>query len=252
MSTLTTYFASARGWRLISPALALSLLLLLALLARPAAASCGGVTPVSTESELNSAIATYNAVTTAPCVFTIQLTANINLTASTTGIQNGSTDANVRLVIEGAGYTVNGQNTLGIQPFRLTAANLRRVRFNQITITGGYDSDAGGAIESEAGILRVTNSTITGNRANTGGGIATCATCALILENSTISGNRADSSYGGGLLVGGTSTIDSSTIVDNQACSACGGALGVTGFTANVTVTNTFSPTALNPAALLA
>ncbi|MDG4594843.1 MAG: C25 family cysteine peptidase [Candidatus Contendobacter sp.] len=238
MSTLTTYFASARGWRLIGPALALGLLLLLALLARPAAASCGGVTPVGTESALNSAIAAYNAVTTAPCVFTIQLTANINLTASTTGIQNGTNNTGVRLVIEGAGNTVNGQNTSGVRPFSLASSNRRRVRFNQITITGGYvPGQAGGGIESQGGTLRVTNSTITGNHADTGGGISNCSTnCELILENSTISGNRADSSYGGGIRVGGTATIDSSTIVDNQACSACGGALAVT--SGNATVTN--------------
>lgn len=235
MSTLTTYFASARGWRLIGPALALGLLLLLALLARPAAASCGGVTNVGTESELNNAIGNYNAVTTTGCVFTIQLTANINLTASTTGILNNT--SNVRLVIEGAGYTVNGQNTPGVRPFRLNSGNIRRVRFNQITITGGNPGvgQSGGGIESQGGSLRITNSTITGNRADTGGGIASCGNCELILENSTISGNTAITNFGGGIRTNGTTTIDSSTIVANQACNACGGALAVVGSTTTVT-----------------
>ena len=233
-------------YRLYALALALVLLGVVAIAAPAAHASCSGVTPVSNETQLNAAIVAYNATTTTPCVFTIQLTADINLTASTTSILNST--ANVSLVIKGAGFTVNGQNISGVRPFELASSNNRPVTFNQITITGGYvPGQPGGGIASQGGALIVTNSTITGNRADTGGGISICSLlgCGLTLQNSTISGNRADSSFGGGILTSGPATIDSSTIVDNQACSACGGALGVT--SGNATVTNSILANSTEP-----
>ena len=82
MTTFTS--ASARSLRLIIPALALGLFLLLAMAPQPAAASCGGTTTVSNETELNTAIAAFNAEATLPASSPIQLSGNIALTASTT------------------------------------------------------------------------------------------------------------------------------------------------------------------------
>ncbi|MEZ4769615.1 MAG: choice-of-anchor Q domain-containing protein [Caldilineales bacterium] len=228
---------TGRALWFVLAALALAVILVVTSPAQPAAASCGGTTPAGTEAQLNAAIAAYNAVTTAGCTFTIQLTADINLNASTTPINNNT--SGVSLVIEGNGKTVNGGGTLsGVRPFALSSSNLRPVTFNQITITGGDvspSSGSGGGIEVQGGHLTVTNSTITGNTAATGGGISICAICSLTLRNSTISGNTATSSYGGGIVTSGLATIDSSTIVGNRACSACGGALGATAGTATVT-----------------
>ena len=61
MSTYTNRSAKVRALWLIIPALALGLFLLLAIPAQPAAASCGGTTTVSNETELNTAIAAFNA-----------------------------------------------------------------------------------------------------------------------------------------------------------------------------------------------
>lgn len=219
------------------------LIAIIGMAAQPAAASCGGTTFVSNQSELNAAIAAYNAVPAPPpsCVFTIQLTADINLTASTTPILNTDNSGNISLVIEGAGFTVNGLNTSGVRPFTLDTSNLTPVTINQITITGGYVPGAsGGGIQIVNGHLTVTNSTITGNRADAGGGISVGSLIfsRLTLQNSTISGNRADINFGGGILTSGPATIDSSTIVNNQAVSGGGGALGATGSNAAATVTN--------------
>ncbi len=237
MTTFAAQTPSSRAFWLILAALALAVILVVASPAQPAAASCGGTTSVGTEAQLNAAIGAYNAVTTGPCLFTIQLTANIGLNASTTPIQNFT--ANVSLVIEGAGFTVNGGGTSsGVRPFALSSSNSRPVTFNQITITGGDvspSSGSGGGIEVQGGHLTVTNSTITGNRALTGGGISICSTCSLTLRNSTISGNFAPSNFGGGIRINGTATIDSSTIVDNQAASGGGGAIAVGGGTTTVT-----------------
>ncbi len=133
MPTHITRLTPARTMRLIVLALLLGVALLLALPAQPAAASCGGTTTVGTETELNTAITAFNAVATSPCVFTIQLTADISLTASTTTINNAT--SGVSLVIEGDGFAVDGQDTAGVRPFQI-AANTT-VTMNRLTVTGG-------------------------------------------------------------------------------------------------------------------
>ena len=167
MATYTNRSATARAWLLIIPALALGLFLQLAIAPQPAAASCGGTTTASNETQLNTAIAAFNAVATSPCVFTIQLTGSIALTASTTQINNAT--AGVSLVIEGGGFAVNGPGTSGsVRPFDI-AANTT-VKMNRITITGGNATGSGGGI-SNIGILTLANSTISGNASvpNNGG-----------------------------------------------------------------------------------
>ncbi len=237
MSTLPFRPMSSRAVWLVLAALALAVILALASPAQPAAASCGGVTSVGTEAELKAAIAAYNAVNPGPCVFTIQLTADINLTASTTTINNNT--SGVSLVIEGNGRTVNGQGTAGVRPF---TKNFGQVTINQITITGGNRNsggDAGGGITAtQLGSLTVTNSTITGNAAVFGGGIANCngPSCILTVQNSTISGNSAGTA-GGAIYAVGTVTIDSSTLVNNTN-GTLGGALVMVSNTSTITVRN--------------
>ncbi len=227
---------TAKPARLIVVALALllGLILLLAGPAQPAAASCGGVTIVGNETQLNAAIAAYNAVGTSPCVFTIQFSGDIPLTASTTTINNAT--AGVELVIEGAGFAVDGQGTDGVRPFDI-AANTT-VTMNQITVTGGHLTvavDAGGGIRNR-GVLTITNSSINDNESLLfGGGIANETGGALTIRNSTVSGNRTIA-QGGGIINYEVLTLDSVTMTGNQ--TGGGGALFITGSSAVATIRN--------------
>ena len=84
-----------------------------------------------TEVELADAIALVNAET-AIGTHTITLTANIAMTASTTAINNAT--AGVEIVIDGAGFTVDGQNTAGVRPFTIDAGV---VEIRNTLIAGG-------------------------------------------------------------------------------------------------------------------
>lgn len=198
----------------------IALPIMLALLARPATASCGGTTTVSNETELNAAIAAFNAVAASPCTFTIQLSGNIPLTASTTAINNATSGVN--LVIGGATFTVDGQGINGILPFEIAADTV--VEMNDITIRGGNSSSLGGGI-SNFGQLTINDSTITDNKAAShGGGInngRNLVLGTLTVNNSTISNNTAgtdgNTSHGGGIKNwwGSVVTINNSTISGN-------------------------------------
>ena len=87
MSQQTHHLNAFAKLRIGLGALILGVLLAMAGPAQPAAASCGGTTSVSDETELNAAIAAFNAVTTTPCVFTIELSGDIDLTTITTAFQ---------------------------------------------------------------------------------------------------------------------------------------------------------------------
>ena len=238
-----------RTLQLARPALALGSLLLLTLAAQPAAASCGGTTPVDTETELNTAIAAFNADTTSsPCVFTIQLDADIALTNSTTPIHN--VISGMSMIIEGAGHQVNGLGTTGVQPFYVMSGTT--VTMNDLTVTGGkltgtgvpnrgggilnegtltlnrstvarnsVESDGGG-IANHLGTVMITESTISGNLSGLGGGGVDNDGGTVTVRNSTISGNEAASqggsnSQGGGIRNTLNLTLDSVTITDNGA-----------------------------------
>ena len=143
-----------RPYRLAGPALALGSLLLLSLAAQPAFAACGGVTMVGDEAELNAAIETFNADTTAEsCVYTIQLDADIDLKESTTPIQNVISGKS--MVIEGGGFQVDGQDGDnvqgfdGMQPFAIESGTV--VTMNDLTVTGGKPV-GGGALQRGGGI----------------------------------------------------------------------------------------------------
>ncbi|MCB0133679.1 MAG: hypothetical protein KDD75_01040, partial [Caldilineaceae bacterium] len=202
---------------------------------------------VATEGELNIAIGCYNALTT-PGTYTINITQDVALTASTTQINNAT--AGIDLVIEGAGFTVDGQGTAGVRPFDIAASTT--VTMNEITVSGGNVTGpfvSGGGIRNvgnltlnnstlsgnmaeglggglwNGGIVTITNSTVTGNTStdNYGGGLDNSGTGTMTLQNSTVSGNTA-TEHGGGISSFGTTNIDSTTIAGNTSTSY-GGAL---------------------------
>ena len=163
---------------------------------------------VGTEADLNSAIGCFNGKSTAG-TYTITLTDTIGLAASTSNINNST--AGVELLIEGDGFTVNGQNNSGVRPFYI--ANDSVVTMRNIMISGGnMVNDDGGGIYNR-GVLTVTNSTIYGNSAAyLGGGIFNFGGNLFIL-NSTISNNYSDLGSVGDW--NGTTTITNSTISSN-------------------------------------
>lgn len=271
---MTTLSAPARATRpllLALAALLLGVFLAVASPAQPAAASCGGTTFVSNETELNAAITAFNAVATSPCVFTIQLTFGIDLTASTTAINNATTG--VELVIQGGGFAVDGQGTLGVLPFFVDSNT--KVGIDGLTITGGNSVGSvrdGGGLENY-GDLTLTNSTVSGNSAgDEGGGISNFGTMRiegstisgntsgrngggiinqfglgdpnqfdLTILNSTISGNTTGQDGGGVYNRDGASiTIDSTTIADNTGTR--GGAFHIRDATSTATIRSTILP----------
>jgi len=165
---------------------------------------------VSNETELNAAIACYNnkPYSGSSSTFTITLTQNILLTSSTPTIDNYDHD----LVLEGAGFTLDGQNIVGLQPLKISQDT---VQINNITITGGNATGNGGGIYSGEGVLTIINSTIKHNSATgNGGGIANIEGH-LTINNSTISNNSAE--MGGGVYNIDNLTIENSTISNNSA-----------------------------------
>ena len=120
--------------RQIAHAGVLSMLLGLGLLA-PATAQALDLA-AGTEAELADAIAQVNGAGAG--THTITLTARIALTASTPAINNAT--AGVEIVIDGAGFTVDGRNTSGIQPFTILRAI---VEMRNIIITRGSARSGG-------------------------------------------------------------------------------------------------------------
>ncbi len=181
--------------------------------------TCGFNMSVGNEADLNAAIACFNAAGAAG-LYTITLTANIPLTASTTAISNAT--AGVELKIAGAGFTVNAQvpapSTTVRRPFNI-AANTK-VTVENLTIkdgnagTCGTNTCYGGGIINR-GFLTLIKVTLTGNRANQGGGLYNAAPGAtLAIRNSLVNANTARVA-GGGLSLLGTTTVDSSTVSNN-------------------------------------
>lgn len=220
--------------------LSISLLILSIILtsissASTALAACGSTTNVATESELNVAIADFNSQSSA-CSYTITLTSDINLTASTTEINNAT--ANVDLLIDGAGFTVDGQDTSGVRPFEIAANTV--VELQNLTITGSNLSPGahGGGIRNNAGTLTLTAVNLTNNYNPYifGSGLYNAGGTVTFQNNSVISNNNAE--FGGGIYNanGGTVNIYNSAITGNTSLSGGGiyhssGTLNVAGST---------------------
>ena len=122
--------------------------------------------------------------------------------------------ADVDLLINGASFTIDGQQIAGVRP--LTIASNSTVTLQDIAITGGNAADGGGI--HNAGKLTIIDSTVFGNRAADGGGIHNAG--ALTLTNSTVSGNIAET--GGGIFGAGTLSVYRSTFSGNAATNGGG------------------------------
>lgn len=108
--------------------------------------------------------------------------------------------------------------------------------FDLLTITGGANGGAGGAIETSGvgGGSTVTRSTITGNSSVTGGGLDVVGNMTLAVTDTTVAGNVAPGvmGEGGGINAetGAVLNVINSTISGNSA-TADGGAIHVVGLT---------------------
>ncbi|MEM7111339.1 MAG: choice-of-anchor Q domain-containing protein [Chloroflexota bacterium] len=160
---------------------------------------------VVNEIALNVGIRCFNDAVSSG-VYAMTLTTDIPLTGSTTTINN--TGIGISLAINGAGYTLDGQDTIGVRP--LDVASSTQVQIDNLTVTGGNMSEAGGGIRN-SGALDITNSTINSNTASGGGGIYNLGT--LTIDESTISNNKQGS--GGGIWNASSLTITNSTFSMN-------------------------------------
>lgn len=183
-----------------------------------ARAACPANSSVSNEAALNAAITAYNAAN-GNCSVTIQLTADIALSASTTPIDN--THNMVQLTINGAGHKVDGQDIAGVRVFEIATST--KVTMNNITVKGGRRLDSSsvagaGAGIRNAGTLALNQSTVTGNAGPRGAGIAQLGG-RLDIVSSTIFDNHAVVDFGGGVVIlgGAAVTMKNSTVSGNSA-----------------------------------
>ena len=169
---------------------------------------------VGNQGDLIAAISCFNAKTS-PGTYTISISQGIILTASTFEITNSTTG--VELLIEGNGFTVEGNGTsLGLRPFSI-AANTT-VTFNDIIIRQG-SINSGGGIYNE-GTVTINNSTISDNTVDGGGGGGISNLGTAFIFNSIISGNSGG--FGGGIYNEGIITVSNSTIISNTAVAGGG------------------------------
>ena len=219
--------------------LGLIALLALALLPRARAADFSA----ATEAELVAAINAANAA--GPGDHTIELTADITLTAPLPALDNS--DAG-EILVDGGSRTLDANGTgtaLAVMPGTTAAiANL--------TLTGGsgskgQDGKSGGGIFN-MGTLSITDSEISGNTATHGAGIFNAggekgSNAALTLTRVTVSNNTA-SNAGGALANHGDSSTAAAAIIDsklvNNSAAQYGGAISNNGLegAADLTITN--------------
>lgn len=173
--TMPAYAPKKGGIWTLGVALLAALLLLL--LSTPVVeASCGGTTSVGTTTELNSAISTFNAASTA-CDFTIELTGDIALDADLTQIENGQAD--VALTIEGMGYAIDGGGLYITLAISDTVSTL-----NEITVSHSITS----GIHIISSTVELHNAVVSGNL---GPGVLN-RWGAVTMHNATVTANYAD------------------------------------------------------------
>ena len=199
---------------------------------------------VGNEEELNIAIYCFNKITEAG-TYTMNLTANIALTASTLPVDNPI--AGVSLVMDGgmSGADINGFGASGIRPLEIK--NAESVHLIHIAPTGGNVTGNGGGVLIDSVPVTLTSSILYTNTATgNGGGLWTNAP--LVLEdNSSVFDNVANN--GGGLFLNtGTAvlTVDSTYFGQNRATNN-GGAINHNGSNAgNVISASLFENNAAN------
>jgi predicted outer membrane repeat protein len=226
---------------------------------------CAGVhadTLVSSEAQLNAAIAEYNALNSGSLA--VQITGNISLSAPLTPISNGSANrpelrlsgsGGVLRVLDGAsahqildigGFSrvrleqlrfANGRDTVGegrggaIQIGRDAVVTIVDCEFDGNSAPGDPAApfaDSGGAI-SVSGVLFVATSTFVGNTAvNDGGAISVADSGDLTVVASTFTDNAVTSgNFGGAVNVGSRASADvsQSTFSGNRVRAATSPAL---------------------------
>ena len=221
-----------------------------------AAVDCAATSwSVGTSSDLDDAIGCFNAKSAG--AYTITLTGDIALTASTPTISNG--DLGAALLIDGAGHAVDGQDTLDVRPLhvglgttvtltdlvitggRVTGSgsanhgggllNEGTLERDRVTVMGNTAESRGGGLAHEGGSMLIVDSTIAMNTVapadgdvglTGGGGIYSSST--MVIRNSTISSNDATgtTAVGGGIDNNWDLTLESVTITENQADSGPG------------------------------
>ena len=155
-----------------------------------------------------------------------------NTSGETVTVNGGGTD---RVFVINSGMTATISNltiTGGFNNEDGGAAILNQgtLTLRTATVSGSTTTANGGGIRNE-GVLNVLNSTISGNTGTDGGGIHQTdhAGTALTLINTTVSGNNANGFGGGVDVLGGTATIINSTITDNRGDTDVGGGGGGAG-----------------------
>ena len=216
-------------------------LLLAALLCLPLG-GWGGLTwaqtPVSTDSELRTAITDGADIT---------VTSDIDLSNSTLSIESGTTvtidlgghtldrkltsrdwDHGGQVITVRSGATLNlsngtlkggwGGNSGGLANEGGTA------NLTDITITGCTGDDRGGGISNASGATTTLNNChIDGNMSIDGGGIWNVAGGTLTINGGSVSGNTSTQKGSGGICNHGTLNINGATITDNTGMSFGGG-----------------------------
>jgi hypothetical protein len=205
---------------------------LVALAALSAGASAGGPSTVAcTQAALVAAI---NAANTAGGG-TVTLTAGCDyaLTTADNG-ENGLPIVTTGISVNGNGATIDGTGSVRI--FEVDAPG--NLSLQNVTLSGGFAADFGGAIANEGGAVTLNHSQVSGNAAiAAGGGIANAtfdpsSVAKLTLNNSSVNGNEQllggdPEALGGGGIVNvlGTVTLNSSQVSGNFADGFVGGGI---------------------------
>ncbi len=149
----------------------------------------------------------------------IALTMNITLAAALPPIA-------ADVAIEGNSYSISGNDAYGI-----FAVNGSSLTINNLTITDGFSSTAGGGISVLHGSLTLSNSTIQGASARDAGGGIYANDSRVEIIGSEIKGNSAGAGGGGGLYFSssyGTQTLDiTDTAFTRNTSTQAGGALRI-------------------------
>jgi hypothetical protein len=125
-----------------------------------------------------------------------------------------------RIAINGRNTTIAGDGSARI--FQVDAPN-GNLTLNGLTLTGGFNGFAGGAIFNNEATLTLNGSVVTGNAAPAGGGIASGTNKpgpvgTTTLNNSQVTDNVAFAAGGGGIINhAGTLTLNSSVVSGNSA-----------------------------------
>jgi len=159
---------------------------------------------------LRQAIANVSVYAVPTITFAPHVTGTITLTSgelainvSTTIVGPGASN----LAVNGNLTTPNGSGASRV--FNITSGT---VRLSGLTITKGYDANAGGGIFNSTA-LALANCTLFGNSAANGGGIYNDTAGTLSLHNATFSTNR--STTGGGLVNRGVTSMTNCTLTGN-------------------------------------